>query len=117
MKLATRILFSLLLLYAGQNAFSQLDGGAFNSTGSGFTVVSLNDYQCLGVNPANLGWQKNNHNMHTGFFEFGLSIYSEPLSKSMVYKDLIGNSADFTDQTQRIIIKPTIMIIYSIVLF
>lgn len=101
MKICIRILFSLLLVYAVQNSYSQLDGGAFNSTGSGFSVVSLTDYQSLGVNPANLGWQKTNHNMHLGFFEFGLSIYSEPLTKSMVFKDLIGNSANFSNQTER----------------
>ncbi|MBE9483656.1 MAG: hypothetical protein IMY74_02345 [Bacteroidetes bacterium] len=101
MRLATRILFSLLLLFAFQSSYSQLDGGAFNSTGSGFSVVSLNDYQSLGVNPANLGWQQTSHKMHVGFFEFGLSIYSEPLTKSMVYNDLLGNSTDFTDQSQR----------------
>ncbi|MCK5339065.1 MAG: hypothetical protein KAJ50_09645 [Bacteroidales bacterium] len=101
MRTGTRILFSLLLLFAFQSSYSQLDGGAFNSTGSGFSVVSLNDYQSLGVNPANLGWQKSSHKMHVGFFEFGLSIYSEPLTKSMVYNDLLGNSTDFTDQSQR----------------
>ena len=101
MKTGIRILFSLLLLFAFQSSYSQLDGGAFNSTGSGFSVVSLNDYQSLGVNPANLGWQKTSHKMHVGFFEFGLSIYSEPLTKSMVYNDLLGSSTDFTDQAQR----------------
>ena len=101
MKTGIRILLSLLLLFALHSSYSQLDGGAFNSTGSGFSVVSLNDYQSLGVNPANLGWQKSDHKMHLGFFEFGMSIYSEPLTKSMVYNDLLGSSADFTDQAQR----------------
>ncbi len=101
MRTAIKILISLLLVYAAQNAYSQLDGGAFNSTASGFSVVSLNDYQTLGVNPANLGWKKDDHKLHLGMFEFGMSIYSEPLTKSMVFQDLLGSSTNFSSQTER----------------
>jgi len=101
MRTVARIFLSLLFLFIIQNAYSQLDGGAFNSTGSGFSVVSLNDYQSLGVNPANLGWMKDDHKMHLGLFEFGMSIYSEPLTKSMVFNDLLGSSANFTSQSER----------------
>lgn len=91
----------MLVIAAVPNLYAQLDGGAFNSTGSGFTVVQANDYQSLGVNPANLGWMKDDKKMHLGFFEFGLSIYSEPLTKGMVFNDLLGSSDDFTSQAQR----------------
>ncbi len=101
MRTLARIFFSLLFLFAFQYSYSQLDGGAFNSTGSGFTVVSLNDYQSLGVNPANLGWKKAEHKMHVGIMDFGISIYSEPLTKSMVFNDLIGSSSDFSNQAER----------------
>lgn len=101
MKFTLRIMCSLLLAIAVQQGYSQLDGGAFNSTGSGFSVASLGDYQSLGVNPANLGWQKDKYSMHLGMFEFGMSIYSEPLTKSLVFTDLIGSSSDFTDQAAR----------------
>lgn len=101
MKKGIPILLGVLLACTAHFSYAQLDGGAFNSTGSGHSVVNLGDYQSLGVNPANLGWQKDNHKMHIGFFEFGLSIYSEPLSKSLVFSDLIGNSPDFSSQAQR----------------
>ena len=78
-----------------------MDGGAFNNTGSGFAVVSLTDYQGLGVNPANLGWKRNQHRANLGFMETGLSIYSEPLTKRLVYTDLLGSSNDFTSQSER----------------
>lgn len=94
-------LFFVFSLFIAQCGYAQIDGGAFNSTGSGFTVVSISDYQCLGVNPANLGWMKDGHANHLGFFDFGMSIYSEPLTKSMVFKDLIGNSDDFNSRAQR----------------
>jgi len=95
------ILMSLAFLFMAPFTYSQLDGGAFNSTGSGHSVVNLGDYQSLGVNPANLGWQKDDHKMHIGFFEFGISVYSEPLTKSLVLTDLIGSSSDFTNQAQK----------------
>jgi len=101
MKKGISFLLGLLFLCTVQLAMAQLDGGAFNSTGSGQTAVSLADYQSLGVNPANLGWKKDDHKMHIGFFEFGISIYSEPLSKQLVFSDLIGNSPDFSSQAQR----------------
>ncbi len=101
MRIGIRVLLCMLVLCAVPRVYSQLDGGAFNSTGSGFSVVSLGDYQSLGVNPANLGWMKDDHKLHLGLFEFGISIYSEPLTKSMVFKDLIGNSADFSTKSQR----------------
>ncbi len=101
MKKSVLILISIVFLFAIQDTYSQLDGGSFNSTGSGFSVVSLTDYQCLGVNPANLGWQRNNHTINLGFFEFGASIYSEPLTKKLVYSDLLGTGKDFTNQAQR----------------
>ena len=95
------MLMGLLFLCTAHVSYAQVDGGAFNSTGSGHSVVNLSDYQSLGVNPANLGWQKDDHKMHIGFFEFGMSIYSEPLTKSLVFSDLLGNGADFTNQAQR----------------
>lgn len=95
------ILMGLIFLCTAHLTYAQVDGGAFNSTGSGHSVVNLGDYQSLGVNPANLGWQKDDHKLHIGFFEFGLSIYSEPLSKSLVFSDLLGNSSDFSSQSQR----------------
>lgn len=101
MKIGIRVLLCMLVIAAVPKLYAQLDGGAFNSTGSGFTVVQANDYQSLGVNPANLGWMKDDKKMHLGFFEFGLSIYSEPLTKGMVFNDLLGDSDDFTSQAQR----------------
>ena len=92
---------TLFFLLASLSLNAQLDGGAFNITGSGFSVASLTDYQCLGVNPANLGWQRNQHKANLGFFETGLSIYSEPLSKRLVYTDLLGSGSDFTSQSER----------------
>ena len=101
MKKIFKPFFVLIFLLAAISLHAQIDGGAFNNTGSGFSVVSLTDYQGLGVNPANLGWQRNNHKANLGFFETGLSIYSEPLSKRLVYTDLLGSGSNFESQAER----------------
>jgi hypothetical protein len=87
-----KILFVSAMLLATSILFSQTEISSFNATGSGFSTSYLTDYQCLGVNPANLGWTRNNHKMNIGFFEFAGSIYAEPLSRREVTKDLFNNS-------------------------
>jgi len=71
--------------------FSQTEMNSFTSTGSGYATSTINDYQSLGINPANLGFSRNDHSMNIGFFEFGGSIYSEPLTKQEIYSDLYSN--------------------------
>lgn len=90
----------LLLLVAGMlsgYAVAQAELSSFNATGSGYSTTTLTDYQCLGVNPANLGWKRNNNSMNLGFFEFAGSIYSEPLTKKEIMNDLWGNPITLND--------------------
>lgn len=70
---------------------AQTEMNSFTSTGSGYATSTINDYQSLGINPANLGWKRNDHAMNIGFFEFGSSIFSEALTKKQIFNDLYGN--------------------------
>ncbi|MCF6170331.1 MAG: DUF5723 family protein [Bacteroidales bacterium] len=70
---------------------AQTELSSFNSTGGGYATSSINDYQSLGINPANLGWKRNDHTMNLGLFEFGFSLYSEALTRSQIANDLYGN--------------------------
>ncbi|MBU2651049.1 MAG: hypothetical protein KKA81_08945 [Bacteroidetes bacterium] len=101
MKKIFALLLMALFMGASEYAGAQIEYGAFNATASGSSVATLTDYQCLGVNPANLGWKRNKHNFNLGFFEGGFSIFSEPLEKKNVYKDLIGNSKNFSSKDER----------------
>ncbi len=99
-------IFSVLFLSC---TFAQTEISSFNAAGAGYSTASLNDYQCLGINPANLGWTPNDHSWNLGFFEAAITIYSEPLTKKQVYHDLFKEditllyqdkekaAADFTD--------------------
>lgn len=89
MKHFTFTILLVLLIYV--SAYSQTESSSFNATGSGYSTAYLTDYQCLGINPANLGWQWNNNHMNLGFFELAGNIYSEPLTKKQLLNDLYGN--------------------------
>jgi len=71
---------------------SQTQSGAFTVTGAGYSTAVVTDYQCVGLNPANLGWKRNNHLMNVGFGEGSFSIYSEPLKRALV--DELFNAGD-----------------------
>lgn len=70
---------------------AQTEISAFNATGGGYSATSLTDYQCLGVNPANLGWTRNDHKMNLGLMEGTVYLYSEPLTRKEVFNDLFNN--------------------------
>ena len=77
---------------------AQTEMNSFTSTGSGYATSTINDYQSLGINPANLGWKRNGHSMNIGFFEFGGSVFSEALTKNQIFNDLYGNSISLDDE-------------------
>lgn len=74
---------SLLVLLTGIGfvANAQNEYIAYPATGKGVSSTFVTDYHCLGINPANLGWQQYDKAVTTGSSEFGLSIYSESLAK------------------------------------
>ncbi len=84
-------LFTILLVLCSSSVFSQTELGAFNLTGSGYSTTSATDYQCLGINPANLGWTWNNNKMNLGLLESGASIYAEPLNRQQVMGEMFNN--------------------------
>ena len=86
-----QLLSFLFLIFFVAILPAQTELSSFTSTGSGYATSTINDYQSLGINPANLGWTRNDHSMNIGFFEFGGSIYTEALTKKQIYNDLYGN--------------------------
>ncbi|MBL7137774.1 MAG: hypothetical protein ISS17_03250 [Bacteroidales bacterium] len=105
-KIFTLVLFFLIVSIG----YSQMEISAFNATGGGYSTTFLTDYQCIGVNPANLGWTWNENSMNLGFLETAVGIYSEPLTRKQVWGDLFNESinldsagkvlasTDFTDK-------------------
>jgi len=86
----TKILFiSFLFIFFIASAQKELS--SFSATGSGVATAFLSDYQCLGINPANLGWQRDPAPIHLSFLETGVSVFSDALQKSELMRDFIYN--------------------------
>jgi hypothetical protein len=83
------LLAAILMVISSFVMFAQTEMTAFTAAGGGYSTTYLNDYQCLGINPANLGWQKNSQRFNLGFLEFSGSLYSEPLSRKQIFNDLL----------------------------
>src|SRR5687767_1273371 len=83
---------SLLILacFAGFNALAQNEFIAYPATGKGVSSTFVTDYHCLGINPANLGWQSYDKSVTLGSSEFGMSIYSESLAKQDLRDNIWG---------------------------
>lgn len=92
------VFFSCLSLHvSSQNEFS-----TFTNTGHGGATTFATDYQCTGINPANLGWQwkYDTKKFALGFNEFTGSIHSTALQKQelrdMASQLIKGKFEDFT---------------------
>ncbi len=89
-------IFILVLLFPFYS-FSQKELGSFSATGSGVATAYLSDYQCLGINPANLGFSRSPGAIHLSFLEVGASVFSDALKKKELKDELIyGNKSNFT---------------------
>lgn len=94
-----KFIFLILFFTAASCSFSQKELSSFSATGSGVATAFLSDYQCLGINPANLGWQRNKSPLHISIGEVGASVYSDALRKKDIKHDFIfGGKTHFTTQ-------------------
>lgn len=96
MKAYVLLILTSFLIFTSFESYCQMQSGAFTVTGAGYSTSVVTDYQCVGLNPANLGWKRNNHLMNIGFGESGVSIYSEPLKRTLV-NDLFNTNKRFTN--------------------
>jgi hypothetical protein len=72
-------LFNLLVC---SHLMAQEGNDANTMIGAGNATSALNDYESSGINPANLGWSRDNKAFHVGLGAMNFSIYSQPLKKS-----------------------------------
>lgn len=98
--LAAGILLSTNFIYA------QYEQSSFCNTGHGGATTFAADYQAVGINPANLGWD---YKFEKKKFAFGLaemtsSLYSDALTKDQLrgaVTDMIKGGKDFTWDQKR----------------
>ena len=83
-------------------AMAQTERTAYGLSGSGASLTFATDYQCMGINPANLGWAPKYTGKHAtlGLLEGGYSLHTDAFDKSGLkddfVKNILGDDPDFT---------------------
>lgn len=97
-----------LFTLASTATFAQQENSSFTNTGRGCATTFATDYQTVGINPANLGWdwKYSDKKFALGFVETAASLHSDSLNKSdlrnVINAAISGHSSDFTyDQKKR----------------
>ena len=85
----------LLVLFALSGSLTlkaQSEINAFVNGGSVYTTSSATDYQCLGINPANLGIPSYEEDdvFSFGFAEFAFSTFSSSLTRKEMNKEFLA---------------------------
>ena len=73
----------------------------FTTTGRAASTTSLfEDYQAVGINPANLGWQWRNEGKHVaiGFAEGSYSVNSNALTRDDIRHRMLNTDFRFTEE-------------------
>jgi hypothetical protein len=108
-------LYVLLLGLVSVSTYAQYENSSFTNAGRGCATTFATDYEALGINAANLGWdwKFSDKKFALGFAEFGASITSDALTKSqlrssisaiisgksnnLTYQDKIGAASTFAE--------------------
>ena len=98
-----QFLFLALLLFLNtQVSNAQHEMSSVKFTGRGIATSVANDYEAIGINPANLGWSGDNKKFHLTLFETGASIWSDALQKKELVNDFWTGDVDFSQADKRI---------------
>lgn len=80
-----KILLSIVFLHLLSSLFAQVDGGNYVLMGrSGVGTTMTTDYQCIGINPANLGLKTKYETKHVtlGLFDMGLGFFAQGVTNA-----------------------------------
>lgn len=98
------LLLSTLLIASTYTVFGQAEGAVVSATARGGVATTMTtDYQCIGINPANLGLRMKyeTKNVTFGFLETNASLFAKGVtSKQMSDFIFKGNSLTPTDKAQ-----------------
>lgn len=98
-----RFLFLIVLLIVSTKiTLAQHEMSSVKFTGKGIATSVANDYEAIGINPANLGWPGDNKKFHLTFLETGASIWSDALQKSELVNDFWTGNVSFSQADKRI---------------
>lgn len=84
---------------AAPNLFAQAEMSVFNSTGRAAATTFVMDYQAVGINPANLGWQwrQTGKRVAIGLLEGSYSVHSRAITRSDIRHRLLNTEFQFSE--------------------
>jgi len=97
-----RILPIAIAALFATSTYAQFEASSFTSTGRGGATTFATDYQAVGINPANLGWEYkfDDKKVALGFNEMTYSIHSEALTRDelrqSIKETIRGEGDNFT---------------------
>jgi len=98
-----KVIFLTIALIPTTAIYAQLEQSSFSATGRGGTATSfVTDYQALGINPANLGFQTD-HAFSLGLAEIGYGFYSDALVRDDVRAILFNNEDSITQEESQLL--------------
>lgn len=89
-----KLLLTISLCGFASSIFAQVEGPNFNATGRGGVATTLStDYQCIGINPANLGLKTKYETKHVtfGLMELNGSVFVQGVNLSQMKKYLFSD--------------------------
>lgn len=95
-----RIGFAPLFLFPiAHTMHAQTEMSVFTTTGRAAATTFVEDYQAVGINPANLGWKWRFPGKHIalGIAEGSYSVYSEALTRDDMRNRIFNVDIDFTE--------------------
>jgi hypothetical protein len=97
-----KLILTLSLCGFASSLFAQVEGPNFNATGRGGVATTLStDYQCIGINPANLGLKTKYETKHVtfGLLEVNASAFVQGANLSQIKNYLFSdNPLSFSDK-------------------
>lgn len=92
--------FAICLLTS--SIFAQVDMGLPSVTGKGGAANGVvKDWECIGINPANLGWKKN-HDFSMSFLIGGISVQSRALDYQQLQTAIMNPSDTFSKADKKL---------------
>ncbi len=99
------ILASAICLFTSFHSFAQVDLGLPSVTGMGGAAGAVvSDWECIGINPANLGWKKN-HDFSISAAIIGLSAQSGAMDYKQLQSAILNPSNAFSLEDKKMYAK------------
>lgn len=96
-----KLILAGLVLFAANETYAQADMGSPTAVSKGGAVTAtIQNWDCIGINPANLGFE-DNFNFSLGTTNYALNVQSSAINYKDLWRLVSDPSKQFTDEQKR----------------